>query len=161
MIIRPLQPGDKESVLRILTDTGMFNAAEIGVAEELIDHFLQQPEQRDYIVEVVESAGGAVVGYVTWGPTPLTEGTFDLYWIAISPDVQGQGYGKMLMRSVELKIEEDQGRLLIIETSSQPRYESTRQFYLKQHYQEVARIAGFYAENDDRIIYGKYFSRKD
>lgn len=161
MNIRTMLAGDKESVLQILIRTGMFTAAEINVAEELIDHFLLRPEQGDYFIEVVESDTGNVAGYVTWGPTPLAEGTFDLYWIAISPDVQGQGYGKMLMRSVEQKIEEEQGRLLIIETSSQPKYESTRQFYLKQQYQEVARIAGFYAENDDRIIYAKYFSRKD
>ncbi|MGB4093140.1 MAG: GNAT family N-acetyltransferase, partial [Ruminococcus flavefaciens] len=112
----------------------------------------------DYIVDVLEEDSGRVVGYATWGPAPLTDGTYDLYWIAVSPEAQGKGYGKMLLHRVEKKIEEEKGRALIIETSSQPRYESTRQFYLKQQYQEVARIADFYRANDDRIIYAKFFS---
>ncbi|HNY90071.1 MAG TPA: GNAT family N-acetyltransferase [bacterium] len=157
-MIRAMQPQDKEEVIRLLQATGMFTAEEVVVAEELVDLYLNLPGQKDYIVDVLEEDSGRVVGFATWGPTPLTDGTFDLYWIAVSPEAQGKGYGKMLLRQVENKIEEEKGRVLIIETSSQPRYESTRQFYLKQHYQEVARIADFYRANDDRIIYAKYFS---
>lgn len=144
--------------MRLLHETGMFTAEEILVAEELIDLYLNLPGQKDYIVDVLEEDSGRVVGYATWGPAPLTDGTYDLYWIAVSPEAQGKGYGKMLLHRVEKKIEEEKGRALIIETSSQPRYESTRQFYLKQQYQEVARIADFYRANDDRIIYAKFFS---
>ncbi len=157
-IIRAIQPQDKEGVMRLLHETGMFTAEEILVAEELIDLYLNLPGQKDYIVDVLEEDSGRVVGYATWGPAPLTDGTYDLYWIAVSPEAQGKGYGKMLLHRVEKKIEEEKGRALIIETSSQPRYESTRQFYLKQQYQEVARIADFYRANDDRIIYAKFFS---
>ena len=144
--------------MRLLHETGMFTDEEILVAEELIDLYLNLPGQKDYIVDVLEEDSGRVVGYATWGPAPLTDGTYDLYWIAVSPEAQGKGYGKMLLHRVEKKIEEEKGRALIIETSSQPRYESTRQFYLKQQYQEVARIADFYRANDDRIIYAKFFS---
>jgi ribosomal protein S18 acetylase RimI-like enzyme len=157
-MIRAMNIEDKKEVLRLLHETEMFTLAEISVAEELIDLFLSKPGQKDYLVDVIEDDSGGVVGYATWGPTPLTEATYDLYWIAVSPRAQGRGYGKMLMRWVEKKIEEEKGNLLIIETSSQPKYESTRQFYLKQHYEEVVRIADFYKANDDRIIYAKYFS---
>ncbi|HOC88831.1 MAG TPA: GNAT family N-acetyltransferase [bacterium] len=157
-MIRAMQLQDKNGVMRLLHETAMFTAAEIAVAEELIDLYLNQPGQKDYVVDVLEDDSGRVVGYATWGPTPLTDGTYDLYWIAISPDAQGKGYGKKLLRRVENKIEEEKGRVLIIETSSQPRYESTRQFYLKQQYQEVVRITDFYQANDDRVIYAKYFS---
>jgi ribosomal protein S18 acetylase RimI-like enzyme len=48
-------------------------------------------------------------------------------------------------------------RLLIIETSSLPRYEAARQLYCRHHYREVARIPDFYADGDDRVIYAKRF----
>lgn len=157
-MIRPLKAADKDAVMGLIRETAMFTAAEVEVAEELVDLFLNRPEQRDYRVEVLEEEEGTVVAYVTWGPTPLTDGTYDLYWIAVSPRTQGKGYGKRLMRWVEDKIKEEKGRVLIIETSSQPMYEGTRQFYLKQQYQEVARIAGYYNQGDDRVIYAKYFA---
>ncbi|HOT95991.1 MAG TPA: GNAT family N-acetyltransferase [bacterium] len=157
-MIRPLRAADKDPVMELIRETGMFTAAEVKVAEELVDFFLNRREQKDYRIEVLEEEDGAIVAYVTWGPTPLTDGTFDLYWIAVSPRSQGKGYGTRLMRWVEDKIKEDKGRVLIIETSSQPMYEGTRQFYLKQQYQEVVRIAGYYKPGDDRVIYAKYFA---
>lgn len=156
-MIRPMQMGDKHPIMQLLTDTGMFTQDEIDVAEELIDIYLHDSEQKDYRIMVLEDHSGNVAGYVTYGPTPLTEATFDLYWIAVSPAVQGKGYGKQLLWWVESKIKEEKGKLLIIETSSQPRYEKTRLFYLNQQYQEGVRIADFYKPNDDRIIYVKYF----
>ncbi len=157
-MIRPMTAQDRPAVVSILQNTGMFTADEIEVAIELIDIYLQQPGQKDYIIDVITEEDGSVMGYATYGPTPLTEGTYDLYWIAVSPLAQNKGYGKQLMHWVENKIMEEKGRLLIIETSSQPRYENTRRFYLNQHYEESVRIADFYKPDDDRIIYVKYFS---
>lgn len=149
---------DKEMVVRLIQETGMFTPEEQAVAEELLNLYLNHPDQKDYRVDVLKEDSGEVLGYATWGPTPLTEGTFDLYWIAVSPGAQGKGYGKMLLQWIETKIMEEKGRVLIIETSSQPMYENTRQFYLKQQYHEVARIADYYKTDDDRIIYAKYLS---
>ena len=130
-------------------------AAEVDVAEELIDICLDVPEQNDYRVVVVENGEGRIAGYMTWGPTPLTEGTYDVYWMAVSPREQGKGYGKELIRWVEKEVKASCGRLIVIETSGQPRYHPTRQFYLGQNYREVARIPDFYKDGDDRIIYTK------
>ena len=88
-MIRAMQPQDKEEVMRLLQETGMFTAEEVVVAEELVDLYLNLPGQKDYIVDVLEEDSGRVVGFATWGPTPLTDGTFDLYWIAVSPEAQG------------------------------------------------------------------------
>ncbi len=156
-MIRPMTTTDRNQVVDILQGTRMFTQDEVDVAIELLDIYLQQPGQKDYIADVLTEEE-RVMGYATYGPTPLTEGTFDLYWIAVSPAAQNKGYGKQLMQWVENKIREAKGRLLIIETSSQPRYENTRRFYLNQHYEESVRIADFYKPDDDRIIYVKYFS---
>jgi len=127
-MVRPLTSVDRERVMEIIRATRFFLPEEIKVAEELIDIYLNQPDQKDYQIVVAEDENGKVVGYMTYGPTPLTEGTWDLYWIAVSPEVQGQGYGQLLVRYLENEVKKNKGHLVIIETSSQPKYLPTRNF---------------------------------
>lgn len=154
-MIRSLQRSDKAPVLDLIRETGFFTPAEIAVAEELIDIYLDRPDQRDYHVVVVEDGDGRPAGYMTWGPTPLAEDAYDLYWMAVSPRVQGRGRGRELVTWLEAEVRRRKGRLIIIETSSQPKYHPTRQFYLGLGYREAARVADFYRAGDDRIIYTK------
>jgi GNAT superfamily N-acetyltransferase len=152
-----MQPQDKQPVLALIRATGMFTPAEVNVAEELIDIYLGVPEQQDYRTVVIESDRKDVAGYMSWGPTPLAEDAYDLYWMAVSPSEQGEGRGKELVRWLEAEVRKLNGRMIIIETSSQPLYHRTRQFYINLDYKEVARIPGYYRPGDDRVIYAKYF----
>lgn len=156
-MIRPMAPRDKADVLGLVRATGFFTEAEVAVAEELIDIYLGQPDQKDYGVVVVEGEDGGAAGYMTWGPTPLAEGAYDLYWMAVSPSEQGKGRGKELVRWLEDEVRKRDGRVIIIETSSQPKYHGTRRFYIDLDYKEVARVPDFYRAGDDRVIYAKYF----
>ncbi len=157
-MIRPMEKKDREKVLHIVEDTDMFTPIEISFAEEQIDIYLNKPNQRDYFLVVVENEKNEVVGYMSYGPTPLSEGTYDLYWMAVAPKEQSRGYGKELVHWLEEQVMESKGRMIVAETSSQPKYHSTRQFYLKLGYKEASRIADFYRPGDDRIIYVKYFA---
>lgn len=148
---------DRETVYHIITQTKMFTQAEVTVAMELIDIFLTQKEQKDYIIYVAEDERKEVVGYVCYGPTPATEGTFDLYWIAVSPVVQQQGVGKKLLAFTEQEIMRHKGRMIIIETSSQQKYKPTQDFYIRNHYEIAAQIRDFYRIGDDRLIFVKRF----
>ena len=152
-----MRPQDKGPVLEMVRATGMFTPAEVGVAEELIDVYLNVPDQKDYRVTVIEDERGGLAGYMTWGPTPLAEDAYDLYWMAVAPAEQGRGRGKALMRWLEDEVRGLDGRMIVIETSSQPRYEPTRRFYAGLDYREVARVPHFYRPGDDRVIYAKYF----
>jgi len=157
-MIRPMVRSDKSLVMELIEATGFFRADEILVAEELIDVYLNHPDQKDYEVVVVETEDHEVAGYMTWGLTALTIGTYDLYWMAVSPLHQGRGYGRLLVEWLEAKVVELKGRLLIIETSSTPKYEPTRRFYLGLKYREIARIPDYYQDGDDRVIYIKRFA---
>lgn len=151
---------DKAAVLGLVRATGFFTPAEVAVAEELIDIYLERPDQTDYDVVVVEdevAEAATPVGYMTWGPTPLAEDAYDLYWMAVAPSQQGKGRGKELVRWLEAEVGRRNGRIIVIETSSQPKYRGTRQFYIDLGYNEVARIPDFYRAGDDRVIYAKYF----
>ena len=152
LTIRALRPEDRGPIAGLLGATGFFYKAEIEVALELIDTALTKPEQKDYHFGVAE-LHGKVVGYVCFGPTPMTVGTYDLYWICVDPHKQRTGAGRKLMAWAEERIAEAGGRLVIVETSGRPLYEPTRAFYLRIGYREEARIRDFYGPGDDRVIY--------
>ena len=152
--IRPLRASDIQPLRQLLVDTEVFNADEIDIALELMQCVLDKPDQKDYVIRVYDE--GEVLGYYCIGPTPATESTFDLYWIATTPSVHGRGIGKLLNTHAEELIRSRGGSLVMAETSSTPRYDNTRKFYVKAGYEEVARIRDYYRAGDSLVVYGKY-----
>lgn len=122
-------------------------------ALELIDAALQ-PNNVDYQI-LVASREDKVVGYCCYGPTPMTQGTFDLYWIASDPQVRGQGVGAALVSGMEGDIRRRQGRLIRVETSAMEAYGPTRGFYAAMQYKEESRFRDFYKPGEDLIILAK------
>ncbi len=155
--IRPVHTGDRKTLDRILHETEMFTEEEIRIALELIDIALYKPDQQDYLIHVIEH-NGEVLGYYCVGPTPATTGTYDLYWIAVRPSAQGMGLGGALTMHAEDLVKSRRGTLVIAETSSQPRYEPTRKFYLSHGYDQLARIRDYYRVGDDLVVFGKYLT---
>jgi ribosomal protein S18 acetylase RimI-like enzyme len=144
--------------MAILNNTPEFKPAEVVVAEELLDSYLHDPNGWGYYILVAE-AEEKVAGYICYGPTLLTEGTWDIYWIAVAAEKQNQGVGCALMSSAEANIGRAKGRLVLVETSSKPNYEKTRRFYQKLGYEVVSRIPDFYEPGDDKITLQKLFPR--
>ena len=157
MNIRPAEREDRDRIQDILVACSLFTDEEVRCAVELVDIFLdpEDPEGPDYATVVVEDGDRKVHGYVTYGPTPLTDGVYDLYWIAVDPENQGQGYGQLLLRYVESEIRRRRGRMLLIETSSKTSYASTVRFYERAGYAVVSRIKDFYRLEDDKVVFAK------
>jgi aminoglycoside 6'-N-acetyltransferase I len=130
---------------------------EVCIALELLDIAINKPEQEDYHIFVYDE-DGKVLGYYCTGKRPLTDGTYDLYWIVVDPDAQGTGIGKKLLKHAEDLIIEKKGRWLLAETSSKDNYHATRSFYEKSSYKIVAQINDFYSINDHLIVFGKNFN---
>ncbi|MBI4295826.1 MAG: GNAT family N-acetyltransferase [Chloroflexi bacterium] len=154
--IRAMTKQDKPPVMEILANTPEFTPQEIVVAEEVCDSYLQDPIGSGYHAFVSE-IGTSVVGYVCFGPTPLTQGTWDIYWIVVAPGHQGRGIGGALLDFAESRIRET-GRMSLIETSSKVDYERQRRFYLSHGYELVCRVPDFYTPGDDKLILWKRFS---
>ncbi|MBN2705329.1 MAG: GNAT family N-acetyltransferase [Deltaproteobacteria bacterium] len=152
--MRPLKSADLPELLRILQVSGAFTEVEIACALELLQIVLTQPEQLDYLVVVAEERN-QVVGYILYGPIPLTEGNYDIYWIAVDPVRQGKGWGRRLLNAAETDAEAHGARMLCLETSSQGSYQRTRVFYEQAGYREESRIHDFYKIGDSRITYIK------
>jgi len=156
-LIRKLIESDREKIVDILSDTNNFNEEEIKIALELVDIYIKEKDQKDYEIFVdAYDQGNEIRGYVCIGPRPLTEGTYDLYWIAVNPKVQSKGVGSILISFIEDHLKEKKGRLILIETSGKDSYEKERKFYEKNLYKELVNIKDFYKAGDSLVIYGKY-----
>jgi ribosomal protein S18 acetylase RimI-like enzyme len=155
--VRTLRLEDRPSIIALLgalRQAGTFTSEEVRTALELIDEWLQRGERSEYLTYVLED-GGTVRGYVCYGPTPMTDSTYDLYWIAVDPTAHGQGYGRRLLTFAEADILRRRGRLVLIETSSQDVNQSTIRFYERAGYDLVARIGNFYRAGDDKLVFAK------
>lgn len=85
----------------MLIKTRAFTSVEIDVAMELIDIVLKDRVQKDYQIKCIVNDQDLAIGYICYGPTPMTQGTFDLYWIAVDSEYQEQGAGSRLLGSLE------------------------------------------------------------
>ncbi len=103
-------------------------------------------------VDAGSGRGGEVAGYACFGETPMTKGTFDLYWIAVDPAHQGRGVGRALLSAAENVVRAAGGRMLLVETAGKPSYAATRAVYTACGYVEVARVPDFYEDGDDKIV---------
>jgi len=154
-LIRNLNIDDRDKIEKILIDTNNFNNNEIIIAMELIDIYLDIEDQKDYEI-FVDADNDVVNGYICIGPRPLTKGTYDLYWIAVNPNVQARGIGSGLIKYIEDYLKQKSARLILIETSGKPGYEKERKFYLKNKYDLIVEIKDFYDADDSLVVYGKY-----
>jgi len=152
--IRPMTGEDKPAIMRILSTTPEFKPSEVVVAEEVLDSYLNDSTGTGYYTNVAE-INSVIVGYICYGSTPLTESTWDIYWMAVTRNVQGKGVGRALLAGAENEIREMGGRLILIETSSKPDYARTQRFYQLQGYDLACRIVDFYATGDDKLIFQK------
>jgi len=147
-------PGDRQAVRDIVTSTGFFHEQEIAVAEELVVERLEKGLDSGYRFLFAEQ-GGRVVGYSCYGEIACSEGSFDLYWIAVHDDCRNQGIGGILLGKTEELIAGLKGRVIWVETSGRDKYLPTRKFYLRCGYKEEAVLKGFYAADDDKVVYVK------
>jgi ribosomal protein S18 acetylase RimI-like enzyme len=152
--IRDILFSDKPRIIEIVEQTRAFVPEEIKVAAEIIDEYFLDPEGSGYFFYVAEN-DGKIAGYLCYGPTPLTQGTWDMYWAAVSPELTGKGIGGTLFKLAEADIKRRGGRMIMIETSSNPHYGAARSLYLTLGYHLISTIPDFYSPGDDKETFRK------
>jgi ribosomal protein S18 acetylase RimI-like enzyme len=166
--LRELRAADRAPIAALLRATGAFTEEEVGVALELVDVALERiavegsnrivrpDDYRFLVADATEGAPAArVAGYVCWGLAPMSDGVFDVYWIAVDPAAQRQGIGARLLHAVEEDVARRGGRTILIETGGKESYAPTRRFYERADYAEAARIPDFFRVGDDKVIYAR------
>jgi ribosomal protein S18 acetylase RimI-like enzyme len=158
--LRPLEPKDREPIHALLhANKPVFSEEEVRTAMECFEQgIVPVPNDPDPYHFLVAEESGRVVGFTCYGTTPLTQGTWDLYWIAVHPERHGARVGRVLMEKVEADVASRGGRLIVVETSGRDEYTKTRLFYEKLKYERIAVIKDFYKQGDDKVLYAKYLA---
>ncbi len=152
--LRDLTSTDTDRILALTRATGVFRDEEMEIAAEVFgDAVSAAGGPRPYYALGAE-VDGRLVGWICWGQTPCTDGTWDLYWLAVDPTAHGLGVGTALVEGMEHRLT-GTARLISVDTSGRPDYEPTRAFYAARGYQSVARVPDFYAPGDDQVIFTK------
>ncbi len=157
MIEKPTRD-DVEEVVQLIGRAGVFGRADVECVQELLHDYFHLPDHGGYEFAVYRQ-DGHIVGMACYGPTPLTEGTFDLYWLCVAPESRRSGVGRALMAEVETNVRRLGARLLVVETSGTDLYLPAREFYLARGFQRQATIPDYYAPGDDLVLYMKRYER--
>jgi ribosomal protein S18 acetylase RimI-like enzyme len=95
------------------------------------------------------------LGYVCFGATPMTESTFDLYWIVVEAQARGRGIGRALLEATERHLAARGARIVRVETSSLEGQGGAARFYDRAGYARSGVIGDFYRPGDDLITFTK------
>jgi D-alanine-D-alanine ligase len=151
--LRHLTAADRDRIEEITRAVGLFREDETAVALEVFDEGVRGEAGNTYALLGAE-VDGSLAGWICWGPTPCTLGTYDLYWMAVDPQLHGSGIGSALLLEMERRLL-GLARLIIIETTGRPDYAATRAFYEARGYSPIATIPDFYAPGDDQVVFVK------
>ena len=148
--IRPVNKVDIAGLKKVLDSSELFPSEFL---DDMISEYLNNPSSEEiwftYTVDQIP------VGLGYCAPEKLTNGTFNLYAIAVNQEAQGQGIGHKMMEYIENLLIEKGHRILIVETSSLDHYALTRKFYEKLGYHKEAVIRDFWNEGEDKVIFWK------
>ncbi len=151
MIVERMHPRQRQSVEPMLRDCrGVFSEDEIQTALGMVDAALCGA----YCI-LAAAEGGRLAGYCLAGPTPLTESTWDLYWLCVHPDFQRRGVATALQSVLEDEIRASGGRRIVVETAARADYVPARAFYFSAGYHECGRIPDYYRPGDACVFFCK------
>ena len=152
--LRQLKASDRGRIEEITRAVGLFREDEISVALEVFDEAVRVSSSDAPYVALGADVDGRLSGWICWGPTPCTLGTYDLYWMAVDPLAQGSGLGTALIHEMERRLA-GSARLIVVETAGRLDYSATRRFYAARGYRATATIPDFYAPGDDQVVFVK------
>jgi ribosomal protein S18 acetylase RimI-like enzyme len=148
--LRSPKSADRSAVRALLEGTAVFRPEEVEVALEVFDGCVNGEGYLGLVA--VREPEGPVLGLAFYGAAPMTEGTYDLYWLASDPSVYGTGVAQRLLAAVVADLRAREARLLLVETESTDAYARARSFYERNGLPEVARVEGYYRDGADKII---------
>lgn len=151
-------PDDLPAILEAARSVGVFNDEEVATVQELFAGYLRDPIASGYNFLSCKD-GGRLLGFACWGPTALSKGAADLYWICTAGSAQGRGVAAELFRAVEAAVRAIGRWLIVIWTSSRPDYEPARRFYRRVGCDLQTQIVDFYDRGEDLCVFVRRLDR--
>ena len=147
--IRSVKPEDLPALKSAIDANKLFPSE---MLDEMISDYFSNEDSNDYWLTYDD---GKPVAIAYCAPEKMTEGTWNLYLIAVHPDYQGAGRGTSMLHHLEQRLADRGERVLLVETSGLASFERTREFYRKCGYEQEARIREFYQAGEDKIVFRK------
>ncbi len=148
--IKAVTKSDVEGLKKIVDSIELFPSEFL---DEMTSDYFNNPNTQDIWFTYIENNIQVAIGYCM--PEKLTDGTYNLLAIGVSQDVQRNGIASQMMNYIEQLLKQKDGRLLIVETSSDDAQIGARKFYQKIGYKQIAEIKDFWKEGEDKIIFWK------
>jgi len=152
MPVSPSLPSDRSAILNCARSVGVFTEEEVLTVDELFDGYLRDAQKSGYNFLSYRD-DNSLLGFACWGPTALSKGATDLYWICTSPAAQGKGVASALFRAVEDAVRSINRWLIVIWTSNRPEYEPARNFYKRMGCELAIQIEEFYDRGEDLCVF--------
>jgi ribosomal protein S18 acetylase RimI-like enzyme len=148
--IRSINKADLNDLKIVIETSGLFPA---DLLDGMISDYFSNSETEEIWLTRLDNNRPIAIAYCA--PERLTDGTYNLYLIAVHQDFQAQGIGGQIMAYVESYLQSKGKRILLVETSGLPEFELTRKFYDKCGYNREAVIRDFYRDGEDKVIFWK------
>lgn len=150
MNIRPTIKADLPALEEVIDSSELFPSEYL---ESMITPYLQGEAQQE--IWLTTELEDQIIAICYCAPERMTEGTYNLYLIAVRKEAQGKGVGRKIMAHVEQLLQQQGVRVLLVETSGLAEFELTREFYDKCQYYREAVIRDFYQEGEDKVVFWK------
>ncbi len=150
--IRPAGGDDRHQLFTLIATIDVFTHEEKELARKVIHDGLASAEN-GYHILVADDSENYLAGFICYGSIPITVKRWDLYWIAVAPELSRQGVGTLLLQAMEERL--GKGARIYIDTSATSGYAKARSFYERQGYKVACILPDFYRAGDDKVVYCK------
>ena len=148
--IRPIAVEDLPALKAVVEASELFPS---DMLEEMMSDYFTSDRSREIWLTSTVTDRPVAIAYCA--PERMTEGTWNLYLIAVHPDNRGKGIGTAMVQQIEQMLSVRGERILLVETSGLEDFAKTRSFYQSCGYEEEARIREFYQAGEDKIVFRK------
>ena len=148
--IRAVTPADIDGLKKVVDSSALFPSEYL---DEMISDYFNNEDTQDIWFTYFDDNKPVAIGYCV--PEKLTDGTYNLLAVGVSQDSQRKGVASEMMKYIEQLLKHKDGRILIVETSSDDAQIGARKFYQKIGYTQEATIRDFWKDEEDKIVFWK------
>lgn len=148
--IRAIIKQDIDELKKVVDSSKLFPSEYL---DEMVYDYFNNSDTQDIWFTYINNNIHVAIGYCV--PEKFTDGTYNLLAIGVSQNVQRKGIATQMMSYIEQLLKYKEGRILIVETSSDDAQIGARQFYNKIGYTQAAVIKDFWKDGEDKIVFWK------
>lgn len=153
---RTITEADIPAITRVATASGLFTKDQLTLVHQMVMSALADSSSSSPFWLVRDHVTVQAIAYSE--PERMTDGTWNIQLIAVSPECQRSGIGRHMLADVEQQLRDRGARVVLVETSGTDDLGYVRGFYASSGFTKEARIREFYAEGVDKVTYRKSLS---